>query len=490
MSKHSKNQYKFAQKTIKHPFKFSPQTKSSALYNNDDYLKSSEIKPSSMTQEDLTRELPLPRILQICLLQISTAIAFVLIHSTLNRVMIVEFGISAWLVGILIGFHNLLAFVRPMIGYYSDTHMMFGYRRTPNAIFGNLLVVIGVIGSIYGAILMNSHYALGLGFLILCAVIYGIGVNIFGTMFYALLADSAGEKHKAKAVTIGWFVLILGSILSAAFIGNYLADFSQERLISLFWIGGAASMAFTWIALFKTERRYADQSDILQNVQDKLSFKDAMQKLVANKPVYRFFLFMFVTVVAIQGQDVILEPFGAHIFGMSISETTQLTQVWGTGTIVGIVIMGLFVVNSLGKKKTAYLGCIISALGFGTISASAYFDPTVFKAGVLLLGLGNGTLTVGSLTLMMDMTTKANAGLFMGLWGLAQAIANFVANTAGGAVRDISLFLSQSQYVGYTTAFLIEIIGLFLAIWILSKVNVYEFKKSSGEILKESLSTS
>ncbi len=456
------------------------------LFNN----RPTENSPGSMPQNDLSRELPLPRILQICLLQLSTAIAFVLIHSTLNRVMIVEFGVSAWLVGLLIGFHNLLAFVRPMIGFYSDTHMHFGYRRTPNAIFGNLLVVIGVIGSIYGAIWMNTQYAFGLFFLILSSVIYGIGVNIFGTMFYALLADSAGEKHKAKAVTIGWFVLILGSILSAAFIGNYLKDFSQERLISLFWIGGAASMVFTWLALFKTERRFADKSDIILNHSEKINFRETLQRLVQNKPVYRFFLFMFVTVVAIQGQDVILEPFGAHIFGMSISETTQLTQVWGTGTIIGIITMGMFVVNHLGKKRTAYMGCVISALGFGTISASAFFDPTVFKAGVLLLGLGNGTLTVGSLTLMMDMTTKANAGLFMGLWGLAQAIANFIANAAGGAIRDISLFFSQSQYVGYTTAFSIEIMGLFLAIWILSKVNVFEFKKESGELIKESLSTS
>lgn len=437
-----------------------------------------------------SRELPLPRILQICLLQVSTAIAFVLIHSTLNRVMIVEFGVSAWLVGIIIGFHNLLAIVRPMVGLYSDRHMFLGYRRTPSAIIGNLLVVIGVIGSIYGAIWMNTHYMLGLGFLILCAVIYGIGVNIFGTMFYALLADSAGEKHKAKAVTIGWFVLIMGSILSAAFIGNYLSEFSQERLITLFWIGGAISMGFTWLALFKTEKRFADEGDFVKNTDEKINYRESMKKLVDNKPVYKFFLFMFVTVVAIQGQDVILEPFGAHMFNMSISETTKLTQIWGAGTIIGIMIMGLFVVNYLGKKKTAYLGCVISAFGFGTISASAFFDPTVFKAGVLLLGIGNGTLTVGSLTLMMDMTTKANAGFFMGLWGLAQAIANFVANAAGGAVRDISLFFSQSQYVGYTAAFAIEITGLFLAIWILSQVNVFEFQKNSSELLNESLSTS
>lgn len=433
----------------------------------------------------MSSELPLGRILQLCLVQISTAIAFVLIHSTLNRVMIVEFGVQAWLVGVLIGFHNLLAFVRPMIGYHSDHHLLFGYRRTPNILIGNLFVVTGVVMSIYGAIWMGQSFYTGLSMLIFASTLYGIGVNIVGTMFYAMLADSVGEKHKAKAVTAGWFVLIMGSIIMSAFVGKYLESFSEERLISLFWMGGAASVFFTWVAVFKAEKRFANEGEIVMSGSKSPGFKKALKELVQNKPAYQFFVFMFVTVVAIQGQDVILEPFGAHIFGMSVSETTKLTQIWGAGTMVGIIALGLFFVNKLGKKRTAYLGCMLSAIGFGTISASASFDLTVFKTGVFMLGLGNGALTIGSLTLMVDMTTRKNAGLFMGLWGLAQALANFVANAFGGAIRDISLYLTNSQYVGYTTAFTIEIIGLFAAILILRGISVHEFKKSSSEVLLE-----
>jgi MFS transporter, BCD family, chlorophyll transporter len=441
--------------------------------------------PIDANLSSISQELPLARILQICLVQISTAIAFVLIHSTLNRVMIVEFGVQAWLVGVLIGFHNLLAFVRPMIGYYSDSHLLFGYRRTPNILVGNLLVTTGVIGSIYGAVWMGQSFYGGLSVLILAAMLYGIGINIVGTMFYAMLADSVGEKHKAKAVTAGWFVLIMGTIVMSAFVGKYLENFSEERLISLFWMGGAASILFTWLAVFKAEKRFASREEIVRSGSKPLGLSNALKELFQNKSTYQFFLFMFVTVVAIQGQDVILEPFGAHIFGMSVSETTKLTQIWGAGTMVGIIALGLFFVNKLGKKQTAYLGCILSAVGFGVISASAWFDPAMFKTGVFMLGLGNGALTIGSLTLMVDMTTQRNAGLFMGLWGLAQALANFVANAFGGAIRDISLYLTNSQYVGYTTAFTIEIIGLFAAIWILKGISVQEFKKSSTDVLLE-----
>lgn len=197
--------------------------------------------------EQLSREIPLPRVLQICLLQLSTATLFVLLNSTLNRVMVVELNISATLVGVLIGFHNILAFVRPMIGHYSDTHLRFGLRRTPNIIVGNLLAVSGVVLSVYGALAFEENFALGIALLLIAFTLYGVGVNFVGTMFYALLADSAGEKHKAKAVTVGWFVLILGTIVASGFIGKYLENFSMERLVSLF-LGRRRRLNFLHVA--------------------------------------------------------------------------------------------------------------------------------------------------------------------------------------------------------------------------------------------------
>ncbi|MFN3561373.1 MAG: BCD family MFS transporter [Chloroherpetonaceae bacterium] len=438
--------------------------------------------------EQLSREIPLPRVLQICLLQLSTATLFVLLNSTLNRVMVVELNISATLVGVLIGFHNILAFVRPMIGHYSDTHLRFGLRRTPNIIVGNLLAVSGVVLSVYGALAFEENFALGITLLLIAFTLYGVGVNFVGTMFYALLADSAGEKHKAKAVTVGWFVLILGTIVASGFIGKYLENFSMERLVSLFWAGAGVSIFFTWLAVFGTEKRFAREHEIVKNEKHTLHLSDALKRLVANPTVYAFFIFMFVTVVAIQGQDVILEPFGAELFGMSVSQTTELTRIWGTGTMLGIVTLGLFFVNRIGKKRTTYLGCFVSALGFLAISLSPMIDILTFKGGVFLLGVGNGALTVGSLTIMMDMTTRENAGLFMGLWGMGQAIANFVANATGGAIRDIALWITQNHYAGYATAFAIEIIGLFAAIMILRGIDIQEFQSKTQHTLSSVVS--
>ena len=48
-----------------------------------------------------TKELPLSRLLRLSLFQISLGMAMVLLTGTLNRVMIVELGVPAWIVGVL-----------------------------------------------------------------------------------------------------------------------------------------------------------------------------------------------------------------------------------------------------------------------------------------------------------------------------------------------------------------------------------------------------
>ena len=48
-------------------------------------------------------ELPLGRLLRLSLFQVSVGVAMVLLIGTLNRVMIVELGVPAWLVAVMVG---------------------------------------------------------------------------------------------------------------------------------------------------------------------------------------------------------------------------------------------------------------------------------------------------------------------------------------------------------------------------------------------------
>ncbi|MGR6730353.1 PucC family protein, partial [Aeromonas veronii] len=67
-------------------------------------------------------DLPLSRLLRLSLFQVSVGMALVLLIGTLNRVMIVELGVPASVVGIMISLPLIFAPFRAVIGFKSDAH--------------------------------------------------------------------------------------------------------------------------------------------------------------------------------------------------------------------------------------------------------------------------------------------------------------------------------------------------------------------------------
>ncbi|MFN7195314.1 MAG: PucC family protein, partial [bacterium] len=85
-------------------------------------------------------DLPIGRILRLSLFQISAGMALVLLNGTLNRVMIVEFGMSAAIVATMVALPVVVAPFRAMIGHRSDTYRSYlGWRRVPFIWMGTLL---------------------------------------------------------------------------------------------------------------------------------------------------------------------------------------------------------------------------------------------------------------------------------------------------------------------------------------------------------------
>ncbi|MBL8338952.1 MAG: PucC family protein, partial [Rhodoferax sp.] len=79
-----------------------------------------------------TRELPLGRLLRLSLFQVSVGMAMALLYGTLNRVMIVELHVPAWLVSLMVALPLVFAPLRALIGFRSDTHVSaLGWRRVP-----------------------------------------------------------------------------------------------------------------------------------------------------------------------------------------------------------------------------------------------------------------------------------------------------------------------------------------------------------------------
>ena len=90
--------------------------------------------------EAASEELPLGKLLRLSLFQFSVGVTITLLIGTLNRVMIVELAVPAWLVSIMLSMPLVVAPFRALIGFKSDTHKsVLGWKRVPYLWIGSLL---------------------------------------------------------------------------------------------------------------------------------------------------------------------------------------------------------------------------------------------------------------------------------------------------------------------------------------------------------------
>jgi BCD family chlorophyll transporter-like MFS transporter len=74
------------------------------------------------------------------------------------------------------------------------------------------------------------------------------------------------------------------------------------------------------------------------------------------------------------------------------------------------------------------------------------------------------------------MTTPEQVGLFIGAWGLADALARGAGMLLGGVLRDIVAGATGSQGSGYVAVFLIEAIMLACSLLLLRAIDVAAFR--------------
>jgi BCD family chlorophyll transporter-like MFS transporter len=184
---------------------------------------------------------------------------------------------------------------------------------------------------------------------------------------------------------------------------------------------------------------------------------------------------------AILGQDVLLEPFGAEAFGMTVTQTTRITSIWGTFVLLAILIAG-WLEGRVSKRRVAQFGNTGALLGFIVIVVSGILvNEGIFYTGVTLLGIGTGLSTVANLSLMFDLTIPGMVGLYVGAWGFSNALSRLAGSVLGGAVRDIVTQVTGQALSGYLVVFAIEALMLFVAAFMLYRIDINAFKKKVEE---------
>jgi len=407
------------------------------------------------------------RILRLGLFQFGVGLSLAPISGTLNRVLITDLNIPAFIVGLLIALHYFISPVRAMIGYRSDKARSMGRWRTPYLVFGVMLTFGGLACAPFALILLSGDGTLPfwMAFLI-CVVIflgYGAGVSIVETIYLALVSDITPPKERGKVISILWMMLILGTIVSAVIVSGLLHDYNHKLLIQVMQGSAIVFVILTVIALFGQERLRPDGSIIsaMDTVRIRLSLWESIRKLGEQKALKGLFAVIFVATMAFATHDVLLEPYGGQVLDMSVSATMQLTALWGVMTIVGVVGAGWLLWRKQAPVMLIGLGCLVGVAGFGIISYASndmLIDP--FRVGVGFISMGRGLFLVGSVILVMSLTDISHAGLFLGIWGIVQAMAQGFGVIGGGLIRDIAQALTDNVVIGYTAVYSISLLLL------------------------------
>jgi BCD family chlorophyll transporter-like MFS transporter len=416
--------------------------------------------------------------IQLGLIHVAVAMTLVPINSTLNRVMIKELAISATLVAILASLPYLFSPIQVAIGSFSDRHPLWGYRRSPYILLGLGLCVAGVALSPLAAFRMSANPLPGILLGILAFGAWGMGFNFATVSYLSLASEVSGESGRGRTVAVMWFMMITGIIVTAIGLGQMVDPYTPQALERAFWAVGMGASILGLIGLVGLEPRSRSAAASALD-KDQYSWGVLARFIFGNRPARFFFVYLVLLLAALLGQDVLLEPFGGEAFGMSVQQTTRITSIWGGCVLVALLAAGALE-GRISKRLLARAGGWGALAGFALIAASGVMmSKGLFYVGLLFLGVGTGLSTVSNLSLMLDMTTADKVGLFIGAWGMANAVSRLAGSVLGGVGRDLTARLSGQPVAGYVAVFGVMAAIMLVSLVMLRGIDVQAFRSQA-----------
>uniref|UniRef100_UPI00286A7FCC MFS transporter n=1 Tax=Tabrizicola sp. TaxID=2005166 RepID=UPI00286A7FCC len=253
----------------------------------------------------------------------------------------------------------------------------------------------------------------------------------------ALASDRATDETRSKVVALLYVMFLLGMALSSVIIGWLLRDFDQITLIRVVQGCAVMTMVLNMIALWKQEQVHPMTA--AEMTAAKPLFRESWRDFIAGGDAGRLLVLVIVGTLGFQMQDVLLEPYGGEILGLSVGSTTWLTAANAMGALAGFGLAGRWMGQGHDAFRMAARGILMGIAAFTAVLFAGITGSVVlFFVGACAIGLGAGLFAVSTLTAAMALPDRGASGhgLALGAWGAAQATAAGVAIFAGGSLRD------------------------------------------------------
>lgn len=478
----------------------------------------------------------------ILMFQVATGFSAVIISGVVDPMLINELGVPALIVGLLLGVHFLAEPIRSYIGSLSDRIAVKKLHRVPFMLGGGILLALTyplmalVLNNLrdpnyhktVGQVHSTLSYQAPVGWLIVAFLVFflnGTGISIMGTAALSLIVDITTEKVRGMVAAIGWTLLIVGLIVGTVISTQVLPDtegytFVYSSIYPIFLlVAPIAILVLVIIACVGAYIKEPRNDNVLVQGRTHVSFKQALVVVSRNSQTRWFFLFVFALMSFMFMRDVLGPAYAGNVFKMSLKDRNSLQNSINGPILLAMIATG-FATMRVAKKQVVYVGLICAAFGILVQAFSAFTfqasqsaiqayetasqkfadhlisqtdynaalatwnslissNKGLFTLGLMFMGIGLGISVPGLIGLMMDLTDPANAALYIGTWGIAQAFGQGVADIAAGALRDWAYNSFQSNLAtGYALVFMVQCGGMVGCIWILQHVNVNSFKQT------------
>ncbi len=423
--------------------------------------------------------LPMSRLLRLSLFKFTMGITTALMIGTLNRVMIVELGVPAWLVAMMLALPLLVAPFRAVTGYQSDVHVSaFGWRRVPYMWGGTLIQFLGLAVMPFALLVLSGRGQVpvpdwvGQGAAGMAFLMVGAGLQTSQTAGLALATDQASEETRPRVVALLYTMLLVGAVVGSLAYSVLLANFTPEYLVQTVQGTALVVLILNAFALWKQEPRNPARVAALKT-EIRRPFREVWAEFMDIPQARRFLWATALGTMAFNMQDIILEPYGGEILKLSVGATSALTAMLAGGGLLGFYVAGRKLAGGIDPMRLAAYGALAGLPAFSAVIFSAPLEAGwLFRCGAFGVGFGGGLFAVGTLFTAMRLES-AYVGLALGAWGAVQAAAAGLSMFFGGALRDVVTNLSiegalgqalTDPSVGYSMVYHVEMLLLFLTL--------------------------
>ncbi|MCZ8204861.1 BCD family MFS transporter [Gemmatimonas sp.] len=422
-----------------------------------------------------TNDVPLSRLLRLSLFQLSVGMVQTLFVGTLNRVMILELGVPASLVAIMLAIPLLVAPFRALVGFKSDTHKsILGWKRVPYLWLGTQMQFGGLAIMPFALLVLSegggraplwvAYAGTGLAFLLV-----GAGAHTTQTAGLALATDIVDEDKRPRVIALMYLMMLMGTLVSALVLERLLQNFTPFTLIQVIQGTAVFTVVCNAFSLWKQEVRVRGVVEY-QKGERRPMFRDAWRTFSEGGQAVRLLLASGLGFFAFNLQDVLLEPYGGEILKFTVAETTALTAIMAFGAVIAFAWSANVMRANTDPIKLASHGAIVGILGFALIAAASLAKSAfLFRVGVMMIGFGEGLFGVGTLSYAMNIRDASQHGIALGAWGAVFATAEGLSFAVSGIAKDwLSHLVSRgalgagitSPAAPYTMVYLTEVVVL------------------------------